>query len=562
MSGARALADAISRIAFRYDAVVVGSGYGGAIAAARLAEKGLAVCVLERGREWHPGDFPTDETSLAKVVRSPLNPLGLIDPNTQLANDIDVVVGCGLGGTSLLNAAIALRPESAVFDQPEWPKRITQAWHDGTLADCYARAEQMLGVRRHEPLATLAKVRAHRAAVEARGVISNTLPLAIAREPAARHGVEQPACVHCGDCVAGCNAGAKNTLATNYLPFAKRHGARIFTACEVLRVVPEDGGFRVDFLIHKGDGGVLDSKIHASVRAGVVVLGAGSMGSTEILLRSQTEHVRFSPRLGGRFSANADILGFGYNGDRRTDVIGHGARGGEREGWPVGSTITSYGDYRRGEPGSMLDRFLLLEGAIPSPLVKTVARAIGTWSLSRVTTMGSAQRERVLADLAPLAPPGPDGALNHSTLYLACGHDTGSGRLVLEGSECRVTIAWPGIEREAVFATITREMEELARSQNAIFIPNPRSTVLGGERQMTVHPLGGCPMGDDGDRGAVDDRGRVFRDDGGVHRGLYVADGAVIPRSLGVTPLLTISALAERIADGILSDLGTQEGLA
>jgi cholesterol oxidase len=96
-------------------------------------------------------------------------------------------------------------------------------------------------------------------------------------------------------------------------------------------------------------------------------------------------------------------------------------------------------------------------------------------------------------------------------------------------------------------------MEAHAHAHGAIFVRNPRSTILGGGRQMTVHPLGGCPMGDDVERGAVDDLGRVFAKDGGggVHRGLYVADGAIVPRSLGVTPLLTISALAERIASRI-----------
>ena len=89
------------------------------------------------------------------------------------------------------------------------------------------------------------------------------------------------------------------------------------------------------------------------------------------------------------------------------------------------------------------------------------------------------------------------------------------------------------------------------RAHGAIFVKNPRSTILGGGRQMTVHPLGGCPMGDDVDHGAVDDLGRVFSRDGSIHNGLYVADGAIIPRSLGVTPLLTISALAERVASKI-----------
>src|SRR5207302_5517342 len=117
-----------------------------------------------------------------------------------------------------------------------------------------------------------------------------------------------PACTTCGDCVAGCNVGAKNATTMNYLPLAKRHHARIFTGIEVLAIEPDASGdgHVVHFQMHPGARG--------SVRAPIVVLGAGATGSTEILLRSQSEHFRFSERLGERFSANADVMGMSYNG--------------------------------------------------------------------------------------------------------------------------------------------------------------------------------------------------------------------------------------------------------
>ncbi len=532
------LADARSKLAVRYDAIVVGSGYGGAIAAARLAERGKSVCVLERGREWLPGDFPKDEKSLAAAVRTPLNPLGLIDPNTQIKNDIDVVVGCGLGGTSLINAAIALRPEPDVFEQKEWPKAIRDAARDGSLDRFFDRARAMLGAHRWEGLAEMSKVKAHRAAAEARGVPWDTLTLAITRE----------ACIDCGDCVAGCNAGAKNTLAKNYLPHAKKHGARIFTGMEVTRITPDAGGdgYAVHFRVH-GTGAMHDE----IVRAPIVVLGAGSLGSTEILLRSQSEHFPFSDRLGDSFSANADVLGMSYNGRAAKDSLGYGHTGVRRDGWPVGSTISSFGDYRAGKE-EMQERFLLLEGAIPGPLVTLVARAIGTYAMTRAAEFDAEQRARTLRDLVPLTHPGPDSAVNHSMLFLACGHDSASGKLVLAERperDARVHVVWPGVAKERWLEAIQHEMKAHAREHGGIFIENPRSNVLGGKRQMTVHPLGGCPMGDDASSGAVDDRGRVFARDGSVHRGLFVVDGAIVPRSLGVTPLLTISALAERAAE-------------
>lgn len=535
------LADPRTRFQGRYDVVVIGSGYGGAIVAARLAAAGREVCILERGREWLPGDFPTDEASLAAAVRTPLNPLGLIDPNTQLANDLDVVVGNGLGGTSLINAAISLRPEGRVMEQPEWPLAIRRAHRDGTLGGFFDRAAEMLGAARQAPLEAMPKVRAHRSAVERLGVPWDTLPLNLVRDDARTHGVKRSACTHCGDCVAGCNVGAKNVLTTNYLPFAKSHGARIFVEMEARRIVPDAGGdgYDVHFEVHRS------GATHAgSVRADVVVLAAGSLGSTEILMRSQDSRFRFSARLGERFSANADVMGMSYNGRDRTSAL---AGKGE-----VGTTLSSFGDYRK-RPGPLDECFLLVDGAIPSPLVTLVARAMGTYALGRVTSLSPEQRERTLRDLVPFTEPSSDGALGHSLLYLACGHDSGTGKLAMADDGCRVTVHWPDIEKERCYEAIVAVMREHAELHGGLFIPNPRSTMLGGGRQMTVHPLGGCPMGDDASSGVVDHAGRVFSHDGTIHKGLWVADGAIVPRSLGVTPLLTISALAERVASLMLS---------
>jgi cholesterol oxidase len=527
------LADGFGRLAYRYDAIIVGSGYGGAIAAARLAQAGLSVCVLERGREWLAGEFPDDEAGLFAAVRTPLNPLGLIDPNVQRENDIDVVVGCGLGGTSLINAGISLRPEAEVFEQAEWPAAIREEARAGVLAKWYARAESMLGAKRNPALLEMTKIKTHASLVGERGVPHDTLPLNVSES-----------CTRCGDCVAGCNVGAKNTLVTNYLPLAKKHGARIFTAVEVRRITKTDGDWTVEFSAVRGP---LQSAKSGTVRARIVVLGAGSLGSTEILFRSQSRALRFSKTLGDRFSANADIMGMSYAGKVRTDVLAHGR---EERDWHVGPSLGSYGDFRG--KGPLLERFLLIEGAVPTALRTIAGRALGAGALLRLAELDGEQRGRIHRDMMD----GPDrkGALNHSLLFLACGHDSSSGRIVLDDLDGRPTIAWPGVDDEVAFRRITEEMQAVTRAHGGVFVPNPRSTIFGGSRQMTVHPLGGCPMGDDVDRGTVDDRGRVFDAEGEAHRGLYVTDGAIIPRSLGVTPLLTISALAERACESILAD--------
>src|ERR1035438_101005 len=124
-----------------YDIVIIGSGYGGAIAAARLAGANLnpnpAVCILERGKEWKPGDYPEDIPGILAATRSDPNPLGLY----ELLNysDISVIKGSGLGGTSLINANVAIVPDPDVFDEFNWPTEIRyndlQPYYDRARGD-------------------------------------------------------------------------------------------------------------------------------------------------------------------------------------------------------------------------------------------------------------------------------------------------------------------------------------------------------------------------------------------------------------------------------------------
>ena len=125
-----------------YGAIVVGSGYGASVIAARLASQIPNMCILERGKEWHPGDFANTPSELGHTFKSPLDPLGLID--IEQGRNIDIICANGLGGTSLINAAIAIRPEFNLFELPVWPSEITEDARSGTLAKYYARAEQVL----------------------------------------------------------------------------------------------------------------------------------------------------------------------------------------------------------------------------------------------------------------------------------------------------------------------------------------------------------------------------------------------------------------------------------
>lgn len=535
----------------RYGAIVIGSGYGGSIVAARLAAAGHDVCILERGQEWLTGQFPDELDAVVDELRCDTNPLGLYDYHA--GDDLDVFSGNGLGGTSLINANVALQPDRGVFGRARWPAAIQDAAARGELDGYYGRVAAMLRVAtpNDATLAELGKHRAHHKAAAARGAAFSAMPLTVNFEiedgPNA-HGVHQRRCARCGDCVTGCNVGAKNSLAMNYLPFARQHGAEIYTQIEVRCVLPApEGGYHVIALCRTRDG---RPPVETVLHGRVVVLAAGALGSTGLLLASRDRGLRVSRCLGHHFSSNGDLISLGYNNDEPTDVLGFGSRYQSRPAPHVGPTITAAARYLDAA-GNL--RFLIQEGAFPLALVDKARAACAALSLHGDDTdagLRDAAREfaRVMRDLA-----GRDyqGALNHSMIYLGMGDDGADGRIVLD-HRGRPRVLWGAVSELALFDDISREMRALTAALGGTHVRNPRTEKLFGGNALTVHPLGGCPMGNDADTGVVDHAGRVFDPDGAagaVHDGLYVADAAVIPTSLGINPLLTISALAERIAE-------------
>ncbi len=556
----RRLSSRPDQIKSHYTVVVVGSGYGGAIAASRMARAGQSVCVLERGKEYLPGEYPDTQPKVVEEAQfdTPEQHIGsrtgLYD--LRFNDDINVFLGCGLGGTSLVNANVSLAPDDRVFADPRWPTELRSQLAT-ELKRGFERAEEMLRPTRYPAAGfpPLKKTQALRQSAQDMGANFQLVPINVTfKDEKANHvGVPQTACKLCGDCVTGCNHGAKNTVLMNYLPDAKNHGAEIFTQVAVRYIERSGGKWRVYFQLLESGREAFDAP-DMFLTADVVFLGAGALGSTEILLRSKEKGLALSSQVGARFSGNGDFLGFSYNSDQAIDGIGFGQHAVEGRD-PVGPTITAAIDLRN--TADVDDGMIIEEGAIPGALADFLPAGLSAAStlFGKDTDSGDelseGQREWESAWRGPYR-----GATKNTQTYLVMAHDDGEGRMVLEKD--RLRIRWPGVGAQPLFKTSSSKLHAATGALGGKYVRNPGWSKLTDHNLMTVHPLGGCVMAETAEEGVVNHKGQVFSSGAGdeVHTSFYVCDGSIVPRPLGVNPLLTISALAERCSALAANDRG------
>lgn len=525
-----------------FGVVVIGSGYGASIAAARISQKlgdQYRMCILERGKEWVPGTFPDTFSAVSanasNVFTGPTKgqrarPLGVF--NLMMNDEVNVLSGNGLGGGSLINASIALRPNSKVFQQQRWPSALNKA---NVLDPYYDRVASALSLSR-TPFDQTPKVRIRRRAAEQissqpgffdRSNISVMYDYRYLDEEFRNsYGMIQRPCTLCGDCTNGCNVGAKNTLAMNYLPVAKHNGTEIYTQVEVSSIEKCSGYYRVHMTyIEERNGQV--SRTPLQVNSELVVVGAGSPASAAILLDSQDESLQFSPSLGRHWSGNGDAIGFVTGLPAGTSIGGVGAFSGQ--GKRVGPTVQTTLNFCDDE--DFRKHLLIQDSSIPRGAMNLFSALLR------------------------------DPELDHSMVMLGMGHDEGGGRLVKKMG--RWQIKWEGLKSSAYRQRIFRHFEILAKAHGGRY----KRLKAFGDNLVTVHPLGGCGMSDEPAEGAVNHLGQVFDYQNGgyldagtgelaVHRGLYVSDGSVIPTALGVNPYMTIGAISERIANHIVNNPG------
>lgn len=533
------LSRSLDHVRDRYDVVVIGSGYGGGVAASRLSRAGKRVAVFERGREVLAGQFPNRFPDLKNEMQVTGKRLrtgsssGLYD--VRLGEDMHVLVGCGLGGGSLINAGVALRPDPRVFADERWPGQIAQ---DGLLDEGFRRAAVWLNPQSDPRAETLTKFRTLEAAGTALGYDIVRPTITVSFEPQTNVvGIEQPGCTRCGDCCGGCNVGAKNSVAVTYLPDAVRHGAELFTHAGVRYVAKAgDGDWDVHVRRLDADGG------DTVVRAAMVVLAAGTLGTTEILLRSRDHGLAVSERVGERFSANGDIIAFGYGAREPVNAVGIGFPP-KLDGVEIGAAVS--GQLEIDDESMLANELRVQEGVLPS-------------AIAPILPVLFIPNGRLLGALQSLVNGVYKGPFSKLQTFFAVSHDSASGRFVLDND--RLSLIWPTAKDEPVYARLDAMLGAVVKESGGSYVKNPLAGTVMGHQPATAHPLGGAGMGRDRGDGAINHKGQVFDAAGdstsAVHRGLYVIDGSMMPRSLGVNPLLTITALAERTLLHMQQDFG------
>ncbi|KAI6708206.1 hypothetical protein JHW43_009264 [Diplocarpon mali] len=551
-----------------YDCVVIGSGYGGGVAASRMARAGQSVCLLERGKEKWPGEYPSGFLDAFRNlhVSGEFAP-GFLKGATVEGGDPtglyhlicgtgqNAFVGNGLGGTSLLNANVFLEADAKTMRMPCWPRELRKA---DSLKEYYARAAEVLEPETYPddwPELSKLTMLERQAKALGWGERFRRVPQTTKFKGGPNStGVEMYPSALTGMDSTGVNDGSKSSTLVNYLADAWNWGAEMFCECEVRYIKkhpdPEEEGFLVFFAWHGSRRGAFPGRIYEDLMwvhaKKCVFLGAGSIGTTEILLRSKKLGLSMSDSVGTGMSGNGDILAFGYNTDTEVNAIGRQYPSPYK---PVGPTISGIIDCRE-DHDNPLDGFVIQEGAVPkamAPLLQTMLELMpgnqlpaGQSLLERVKHLVAQQGSRFL---------GPyycKGSIERTQVYLVMSHDSNQATLTLKND--KPVLEFLGVGRSEHVKYLNDILRQATQAVGGTYVNSPFYAALG-QQEITVHPIGGACMSksETGEHGVTNHWGEVFSGDGReTHPGLIVTDGAVIPTALGVNPFATITALAER----------------
>ncbi|MBV9162497.1 MAG: GMC family oxidoreductase [Pseudonocardiales bacterium] len=508
-----------------YDVVVVGSGFGGSVAALRLTEKGYRIGVLEAGRRFTDDELATTSWQLRKFLWAPaLGCYGI--QRIHLLRDLVVLAGAGVGGGSLNYANTLYRPPEVFFDDPQWAHLA--GWR-AELDAHYDQAERMLGVTTYAGRTAADEVL--RRVAQDMGVPESYHPTPVGvffgrpgREVDDPYfggaGPRRTGCTECGSCMTGCRVGAKNTLVKNYLYLAERGGATVHPMTTVTAVRPQlDGTWLIDAVrtgaLRRG------TRNRRTIRANQVILAAGTWGTQQLLHRMRNKGVlpRLSPRLGELTRSNSEAI---VGASRHTvDPLRDFSRG-------VAITSSFHPDehthiepvrYGRGSNAMGLLQTVATDGASDTPRWRQLLRFV-------------ARHPITVARLLPVR------RWSERTVILLV-MQTLDNSLTTYRRRGRLTSRPGHGEPNPTFIPAGFQASQLT----AKYIGGTAGSTWGElfEVPMTAHFLGGCPMGATAADGVIDAYHRVHG-----YPSLSVVDGSALSANLGVNPALTITALAER----------------
>jgi cholesterol oxidase len=518
-----------------FDVVVIGSGFGGAVSACRLAEAGYRVLILERGRRWEVQDYPRGPgDAWIWDQERPEKCNGWFD--LRVFPNMAVAQGAAVGGGSLIYANVSVEAKPDLFREG-WPPEITY----DELKPYYAKVGEMLRIQKVPANQWTERTRLVKDAAARTGVGDRfrLLDLAVSFDENWHYAIEDPhnvkhskkfvnpqgqeqgTCVHLGNCDIGCDVKAKNTLDLTYIPWAERHHAEVRPLHLVRFIRPENGGYRIHF-----------DRIHGrarepgSVSGRIVILAAGSLGSTELLLRCRDEYKtlpNLSRFLGQNWSSNGDFLTPAFHAGRKVSPT-------------RGPTVTCAIDFL-GENRWEGHHFFIEDGGFPD--------IVGNYLEEKVKRPARGVRAKALLETIQYILRQRD-PLQCAMPWFAQGRDAADGQLYLRRrwwlfGRRLLHLRWEIDRSQKTIDAIVNMHTKLARATGGEpFVP-PTWTLA--RDLITPHPLGGCNMGSTPARGVVNHWGEVFG-----YRNLYVADAAIIPEAIGANPSKTIAALAERIA--------------
>jgi cholesterol oxidase len=507
-----------------YDAVVIGTGFGGSVAACRLAQTGLKVGIIERGRRYPKGSFPRD-------WKNPTNgwlwdnQQGLFD--VKPINEMTVVQGAGYGGGSLIYANVHLRAPADLFAMG-WPSGYSR----NALDPYYDLVAYMLDIKpitasAHlglPPKTVAMKAIAHKLGRDGQFCYPNiAVDFGVPHQSHKnKFDVDQEGCNYCGECDIGCNYLAKNTLDLNYLAVAEKSGAEVAVQCEVVKLERSGSGYKVTFKNYLAGG------VEESTEAPHVFVCAGAVNSTELLLRCRDQYKTLpglSSHLGNGYSGNGDFLAFAFDSAEPLQPSN-------------GPTITTGIVYDRGK-GDERVWFIFEEGGYPKEiagLLQMLNPKTGWLSNAALMTRGELE-SKIRSAKASIVQAGAGGS--HSAVFLAMGRDKANGRIKLAPVTYALEVEWNVASNLPLYDAETGISVDIANALGGKAAFNPFWQRLG--IPASVHNLGGCVMADDAAHGVTDPNGEVFG-----YRGLYVLDGGILPSATGVNPSHTIAAVAER----------------